>query len=160
MPNKLRRSPGLYTPITRLLIVGFFVLPATAAATDHIKMLECIAQLETGTVNMRRPCAKIGAKGERSAWQISPAVWRVYCASPFPRASSDAKLGLTVAVAHLHWLRLALERAGTPATPYNLALAWNAGLSAALSGKVPAGAHDYAARFVALYESLTRSEAP
>jgi len=117
-------------------------------------MLECLAQLETGTVDILRPCAKIGARGERSAWQISPGVWPVYCASPFPRASSDAKLGLTVAAAHLHWLRISLEHAGTPATPYNLALAWNAGLPAALFGIVPAGAHDYAARFVALYESL------
>ena len=119
-----------------------------------MKMLACLAQLETGTVDIRRPCAKIGALGERSAWQISPHVWSAYSRSPFMRASYDAKLGLTVATAHLHWLHLALERYGLAATPYNLALAWNAGLSATLSGKVPAGAHDYAARFVALYESL------
>ena len=65
-----------------------------------------------------------------------------------------------VAAAHLEWLRLSLEQKGRPATPYNLALAWNAGLGAVLTGKAPPGAHDYAARADALYESLTRSEAP
>ena len=159
MPIKLLSSRGIYTPLAGLLLATLCEGPTTAAVPDFGEMLECLAQLETGTTDLRRPCAKIGRRGERSAWQISPQVWAVYCSAPFALASSDAQLASVVATAHLQWLRKGLERDDKPATPYNLALAWNAGLGAVLTGKAPPGAHDYAARAEALYESLTRSEA-
>jgi|GEM_PF-4580482 len=43
-------------------------------------------------------------------------------------------------------LKVRLERAGIEATPYNIALAWNAGLTAVLNDHVPASSHDYADR--------------
>jgi len=154
MPNKLRKSPAVFTAFARFLIAGHFAGAPSVYAADLQRpgLLNSIAQLETGTIDVGRPCAKIGRRGERSAWQISPEVWREYCEAPFTRASSVSRLAAMVAAAHLEWLRLSLEQKGRPATPYNLALAWNAGLGAVLTGKAPPGAHDYAARAVALYE--------
>lgn len=64
---------------------------------------------------------------------------------PFTRAldrgASDA-----VAIKHYEWIKRGLEAAGLPATPYNIALAWNSGLGAATSGRSPSIAHDYAQR--------------
>ena len=161
MPNKLRKSLAVFTPFAHFLLGGLLhgAPSASSAALQRPAFLNGIAQLETGTIDVGRPCAKIGRRGERSAWQISPEVWREYCQAPFTLASSDAMLASVVATAHLQWLRRGLERDDKPATPYNLALAWNAGLGAVLTGKAPPGAHDYAARAEALYESLTRSEA-
>lgn len=162
MPNKLRKSIAVFTPFAHFLLGGLLhgAPSASSAALQRPAFLNGIAQLETGTIDVGRPCVKIGRRGERSAWQISPEVWREYCEASFTRASSDSRLAAMVAAAHLEWLRLSLEQKGRPATPYNLALAWNAGLGAVLTGKAPPGAHDYAARADALYESLTRSEAP
>jgi hypothetical protein len=39
-----------------------------------------------------------------------------------------------------------LAGAGLAATPYRIALAWNGGLTAAVKGRAPAVAHDYAQR--------------
>jgi hypothetical protein len=55
-----------------------------------------------------------------------------------------------IAVKHYEWLKRGLEAAGLPASPYNIALAWNGGLSAVISGRSPAIAHDYARRAVNL----------
>ena len=161
MPNKLRKSLAVFTPFAHFLIGGLLAGAPSVSAADLQRpaFLNSIAQLETGTIDVGRPCAKIGRRGERSAWQISPEVWREYCEAPFTRASSDGRLAAMVAAAHLEWLRLSLEQKGRPATPYNLALAWNAGLGAVLTGKAPPGAHDYAARAVALYEALTSAKA-
>lgn len=64
---------------------------------------------------------------------------------PFQRAihreTSDV-----VAVMHYEWIKKSLEAARKPATPYYIALAWNGGLSAAISGRAPRAARDYAQR--------------
>jgi hypothetical protein len=39
-----------------------------------------------------------------------------------------------------------LDAAGKPATPYNIALAWNGGLAAAINGRAPRAARTYAQR--------------
>lgn len=57
------------------------------------------------------------------------------------RQASDA-----VAAEHYEWLRRGLERAGMPATPYNIALAWNGGLRTVLRGRAGAATRDYAMR--------------
>jgi hypothetical protein len=47
-----------------------------------------------------------------------------------------------------------LEAARVPVTPYNIALAWNGGLSAVISGRSPLRAHDYAQRVTNLAATL------
>jgi len=69
----------------------------------------------------------------------------MYTTVPFMRAL-DRHASDDVAVKHYEWLKHGLESAGLPATPYNIALAWNGGLDAAVLGRSPAVAHDYAQR--------------
>jgi hypothetical protein len=68
---------------------------------------------------------------------------------PF-RQAINREVSDTIAVKHYEWLKRGLEAAGVPATPYNIALAWNGGLSAVISGRSPRVAHDYAQRAVNL----------
>ena len=49
-------------------------------------------------------------------------------------------------MAHYEWLRAGLKRNGLEVTSYNIALAWNAGLSAAVKGRAPRAAKFYAER--------------
>jgi hypothetical protein len=69
----------------------------------------------------------------------------MHTAVPFERAI-DRGVSDVVAVKHYEWLKRGLEGARVPATPYNIALAWNGGLGAVLSGRSPLIAHDYAQR--------------
>lgn len=64
---------------------------------------------------------------------------------PFEQAV-DRAVAEGVAIRHYEWLRRGLMRNGFNPTPYNIALAWNGGLSATVRGRVPAAAHDYAER--------------
>lgn len=64
---------------------------------------------------------------------------------PFERAL-DRQMSDRVAVKHYEWLKRGLEAARVPATPYNIALAWNGGLSAAINGRSPLAARVYADR--------------
>lgn len=119
---------------------------------DEMRLLEAIAQVESGTRNLARPSKKIGAAGERSAWQMTRATWRRYTTEAFEKASSDATLAHLVAQIHLRYLRLELTgRSGA----LNLAMAWNAGPRAVISGRIPNGTRDYADRVVSIYETLT-----
>ena len=49
----------------------------------------------------------------------------------------DPALSEEVAVRHYEWIRRGLEKVGRPATPYSIALAWNSGLQAAVTGRSP-----------------------
>ena len=64
---------------------------------------------------------------------------------PFRRAL-ERELSDVVAVRHYEWLKRGLERAGLSASTYNIALAWNGGLEAAIRGRAPRAAHSYAGR--------------
>ncbi len=88
---------------------------------------------------------KPGPFGELGAYQFRASTWRMHTTAPHTQAL-DRQISDTVAVRHYEWLKRGLEAAGKPVTPYNIALAWNGGLSAVLAGKSPAVAHDYAQR--------------
>ena len=103
-----------------------------------------------------RNVARPGEKGELGAYQFRASTWHMYTAVPFSRAL-DRLESDRVAVQHYEWLRRGLERAGQTATPYLIALAWNSGLDAAVNGRSPAVAHDYAQRAVNLAEELERA---
>ena len=95
--------------------------------------LWAIAQVETGGVAPARP----GPAGETGRWQITPAVRAAHA-----KGLSDRE----VAERHVRWLERNLGQGGTEPTIRNLALAWNAGLTATIYGKAPRRAHDYAQR--------------
>lgn len=120
-------------------------------AEDRATTLNAIHALENPG-NVQRP----GLRGELGAYQFREMTWRMHTTMPFARAvnrrESDA-----VAVLHYEWLKRGLQRAGMPATPYMIALAWNSGLFAAISGQSPGRAHDYAKRATNLVAESSRA---
>lgn len=92
-----------------------------------------------------RNSPKAGPCGELGAYQFREKTWKMHTQVPFKlavnRSHSDE-----VAVRHYEWIKRGLVRAGLPVTPYNVALAWNGGLTATIKGRVPAATRDYAER--------------
>ncbi|HVU33167.1 MAG TPA: hypothetical protein VHE61_07010 [Opitutaceae bacterium] len=137
-----------------LVLVGFSVATVSMAygtETDRSATLEAIHALENPR-NVTRP----GPCGELGAYQFREATWRTYTGRPFAdalnRGISDA-----VAVRHYEWLKLRLEQAHLPATTYNIALAWNGGIRAAITGRASRSARDYAERAANLAAVLERT---
>ena len=64
---------------------------------------------------------------------------------PFEKAL-DRSVSEQVAIRHYEWLNRGLARNGWAQTPYNIALAWNGGLTAVVCGKASASTRDYAER--------------
>ncbi len=107
---------------------------------DRAATLEAIHMLENPR-NVSRP----GPRGELGAYQFRAATWRSYSSEPFECALDRSKSD-EVAARHFEWLRQRLDAAHVPVTPYTIALAWNGGIGAALSGRAPRAARDYAER--------------
>lgn len=126
-------------PIIALWVAVFAFAPGAQAASRWAT-LEAIHKLENP-----RNSPKPGRHGELGAYQFRSMTWRMHTKVPFQQAidrgTSDA-----VAIKHYEWIKRGLEAARMPATPYNIALAWNGGLGAVISGKSPRVAHDYAQR--------------
>lgn len=124
------------------VVIGLFVSGVSAASASEMRWatLEAIHKLENPN-NLTRP----GPHGELGAYQIRPSTWRMHTKTPFYKANSRAESDI-VAVRHYEWIKEGLVRNGVSATPYNIALAWNGGLSATINGKAPRAAHDYARR--------------
>jgi hypothetical protein len=126
-------------PIIALCVALFSAVPGAQAASRWAT-LEAIHKLENP-----RNSPKPGRHGELGAYQFRSSTWKMHTSVPFQLAidkgASDA-----VAVKHYEWIKRGLEAARVPATPYYIALAWNGGLSAAISGRSPRIAHDYAQR--------------
>jgi hypothetical protein len=123
-----------------LLVLTLFASTGAARATTRWATLEAIHNLENP-----RDSSRPGPFGELGAYQFREMTWRMHTTMPFTlaleREKSDA-----VAVMHYEWIRHGLEKAGIAASTYNIALAWNGGLDAAIRGSAPARAHDYARR--------------
>jgi hypothetical protein len=83
--------------------------------------------------------------------------WRMHTSVPFARAL-DRKVSDDVAIRHYEWLKQGLVRNGIEATPYNIALAWNGGLSAVVRGSVRSSARDYAERVTNIARSLHQTQ--
>ena len=120
------------------LVLGFAA--SGAWATARWATLEAIHQLENP-----RDLLTPGPCGELGAYQFRFQTWRMHTAVPFARAL-DRRASDAVAVKHYEWLKRGLEGAKLPVTPYNIALAWNGGLSAVVRGRAPVAAHHYAER--------------
>lgn len=147
MPAKPKRLLTAFA----LSLIFTHEAPAGSEPIDEIRLLAAIAQVETGVKNINRPSRRIGARGERTAWQIMPATWACYTPAPFMTAGTDGRLDGLVALAHLRSLRSALTAEGFKPNPYALALAWNAGINAVLRDRLPVGTRDYADRVWPLY---------
>ena len=110
------------------------------SAGQRWETLQAIHWVENPT-NTSRP----GSYGELGAYQFRPRTWQMHTDQPFS-AALDRRCSDEIAVKHYEWLKIRLERAGLASTPYNIALAWNAGLDSVLKDRAPAPSHDYASR--------------
>ena len=148
----MKSAPFRLTVVAKVAVSWLFCLDTLVASQiDEGKLLRAIAEVESGTSGAR-VCRVVGAAGERSAWQITAAVWRRYTRASFQRASTEVYLPNLIAAAHLRMLRFELSERFQPDTAYNLALAWNGGLGATRRASVRQ--RDYAQRVEATYERL------
>lgn len=127
------------------------VLPAAASA-DRWETLKAINWVENPTNHTR-----FGPKGELGPYQFRSATWRSYSALPFSQAVQREHAD-TVAVAHYEWIKRGLLAAGIDPNPYNIALAWNCGLTAVTKGRVPSSTYRYAEQVSNLVEVLKRRQ--
>ena len=149
--NTNNQTTRLYLRLLFWVAVALVISVATAHASERWATLEAIHQLENP-----RNSTSYGPCGELGAYQFLPQTWSMHSREPFMRAL-DRNASDAVAIKHYEWLRSSLERAGVPATPYTIGLAWNGGLDAAMSGRSPRAARDYAQRVANLATIFDRS---
>jgi hypothetical protein len=134
------------TKILLLLSVLGFALKAGAA--DRWETLRAINWVENPTNQTR-----MGRYGELGPYQFRPATWRMHTSKPFNLATQRAAAD-EVAVRHYEWIKRNLEQAGVKADSFNIAMSWNCGLDAVLSGRAPSASFNYARRVSNLVESF------
>jgi hypothetical protein len=151
------RTPPLTRRILGVASLGLVLaplLPATAAPAADAEIhatLEAIHMLENP-----RDLSTPGPCGELGAYQFREGTWKCYSPEPFRRAL-DRRASDQVAVQHYVFLRRRLETHGIEATPYTIALAWNAGIGAVVKGRAPRAARDYAERAANLASEFRRN---
>lgn len=131
-----------------VLLVG---LAGALHAAEQWETLQAIHLIENPH-NSTRP----GAHGELGAYQFRQMTWRMHTQAPFRNALVREHAD-RVAVAHYDWLAQQLRRNGLQANTYNIALAWNAGIGAVVSGRAPSASHQYARRVVNIADDLHRA---
>jgi hypothetical protein len=131
-------------------LIGSVFVAAPAHASERWATLEAIHQIENPSDS-----PKPGIFGELGAYQFCEQTWKMHTEVPFSRAL-DRRSSDVVAVKHYDWIKDELEKRGIPATAYNIALVWNAGIRAVLDGNPPASSLDYAARAANLAAELGR----
>ena len=134
---------------TVVLLLG---LCGSAFASDRWETLKAINLVENP-----RNSPKPGPYGELGPYQFREKTWHMHTTMPFSLANQRERAD-EVAVKHYEWIRRGLERNGIAATPYNIALAWNAGLSAVVNGRVGNGTRQYARQVVNIVEELNRNQ--
>jgi len=127
------------------------VLPAAASA-DRWETLKAINWVENPTNHTR-----FGPKGELGPYQFRAKTWQAYSSLPFSHAVQREQAD-KVAVAHYEWIKRGLLAAGIDPNPYNIALAWNSGLTAVTKGRVPSSTYRYAEQVSNLVEVLRQRQ--
>lgn len=123
-----------------LALMAGGVFAGDVHATGRTDVLRAIQAVENPHGSSRP-----GKYGELGPYQFRPGTWRMHTKVPFDRALSR-EAAETVAIRHYEWIKRGLVRNGVAASPYNIALAWNGGLSAVVRGRASAASHDYADR--------------
>ena len=133
-------------------VVLFAGMTAAAFGEDRWQVLEAIHLVENPTNTTR-----IGSRGELGPYQFRPSTWSMHTKKPFYLAANRAEADV-IAEKHYEWIKRNLEAKGVKATPYRIALAWNAGLTAAATGNVPLDSVGYARRVQNLVEDFKRQQ--
>ena len=96
------------------------LLLTAVGANAQLSRLEALSMIESGDND-----AAIGRAGEVSRFQIKPSIWAHYSGS---RAFRDCRVAGDVAARHLAELTTWFQnRAGRPASDYDVYVLWNAG---------------------------------
>ncbi len=132
-------------------LAGLSAAPSNMYASSRWETLDAIHRIENP-----KNSAQPGRHGELGAYQFRRATWDMHTKLPFELAL-DRDASERVAIKHYEWLKRGLLRNGIPDTPYNIALAWNGGLTAVIRGSVSRGARDYAERVSNLVQDLRAS---
>ncbi len=128
-------------PIINILLLVSAVLGILlpgAVGAERWETLRAINQVENPTNHTH-----FGSKGELGPYQFRRDTWRMHTRKPFSlatdRATADA-----VAVTHYEFIKRQLTEAGIAPTTFNIAMAWNCGINAVVSGRVPTVTYHYA----------------
>lgn len=141
--------------IKLLLLVSAFGFTIAVRASDRWETLRAINWVENPTNQ-----TQVGRFGELGPYQFRPATWRMHTQKPF-RQAIQREAADEVAVKHYEWIKRTFEQAGVEPTVFNIAMAWNCGAEAVISGRAPAVSYQYAERVSNLVETLkerTRAE--
>lgn len=144
----VRLKSRVLIPLVALLGLGAVV---EARAVGRAETLQAIRAVENPHDTVRP-----GKYGELGPYQFRPATWRMHTRVPFAQAL-NRETAEVVAVRHYEWLKRGLIRNGLRPNPYNIALAWNGGLSATVRGRASAASHDYATRVNNLAQEIGAS---
>ena len=163
-PPNQRSSPNVYPPdpqtrhCSRIVVAGrmnrtkhhapwflrlaaiFLAAAGGAYASERWETLQAINWVENP-----RNSPQAGPFGELGPYQFRLSTWRSYTKRPFAMAL-ERRYSDEVAVSHYEWIKRGLQSAGIEPTPYNIALAWNAGLDQVVKDRVPASASAYASQ--------------
>ena len=131
-----------------LLMVMVFGFIIKAGASDRWETLRAINWVENPTNQ-----TSAGRFGELGPYQFRSGTWRMHTSKPFSLANQRA-VADEVAVKHYEWIKRTFERAGVETSAFNIALAWNCGVDAVLSGRAPSVSFRYAERVTNLVETL------
>lgn len=125
---------------TFLLVVLLSSFSLSASASERSETLRAINLVENPTNQ-----TAYGSKGELGPYQFRSGTWRMYTSKPF-RMANDRATADQVAVKHYEWLRERLSAAGIDPNCYNIAMAWNCGITAVIRGRIPMQTYHYAER--------------
>jgi hypothetical protein len=137
-----------------LLVISALVFTIGAAAADRWETLRAINWVENPTNQTH-----VGRYGELGPYQFRPATWRMHTDKPFSLAVERAAAD-EVAVKHYEWIRRTLEKAGVETNAFNIALAWNCGVDAVLTGRAPSASYNYAERVNNLVGTFKQNSRP
>jgi hypothetical protein len=137
------------------LLITIVAFTTGARADDRWETLRAINWVENPTNHTR-----MGRFGELGPYQFRAATWRMHTRKPFSLAT-QREAADEVAVLHYEWIKTKLEEAGVDATTFNIAMAWNTGVSNVINGHAPSVSYNYAERVVNLVHTFKhRSPAP
>jgi len=129
-----------------IALIIFVLVPSPHTQLDAHRLAESIRAVENW-----KP-GSVGRAGEVGPWQITPKVWKKH--STTSQWSASVSEHRRVALAHIAEIRAGIRRNGIHETPRTIALAYTAGLNAAINGKASRMKLDYADRAANVYHDL------
>ena len=137
-----------------LLLVTILGFTNVAEGSDRWETLRAINWVENPNNQTH-----VGRFGELGPYQFRPGTWRMHTDKPF-RHAIQRPVADEVAIKHYEWIKRTLERSGAEASVFNIAMAWNCGVEAVLTGRAPTVTYQYAERVSNLVETFKQRIQP